>query len=196
MVLNVHKRLEELGLEGARVRRELSNPLYSVSSSKQNPQQPFTRLVRQRDGSLVLSPTTTSSSSSNIEGWKDSTSEPRNDMQGNLEILQKEEEDVDEAVKGNTRALNESLGLLQKFEGWMDRLLQEKDDLISRCDSHYFIFSLLLFPVRSSSSRSCDSSLSLTHALGELVQQLKIADDIQLIQVSGEPCQHLGGGLG
>ena len=63
-------------------------------------------------------------------------------MQGNLEILQKEEEDVDEAVKGNTRALNESLGLLQKFEGWMDRLLQEKDDLISRCDSHYFIFSL------------------------------------------------------
>ena len=63
-------------------------------------------------------------------------------MQGNLEILQKEEEDVDEAVKGNTRALNESLGLLQKFEGWMNRLLQEKDDLISRCDSHYFIFSL------------------------------------------------------
>ena len=87
-------------------------------------------------------------------------------MQGNLEILEKEEEDVHEAVKANTRALNESLGLLQKFEGWMDRLLQEKDDLISRWDSHSYIFTVF-FPVRSSSSRSCDSNLSLTHALGE-----------------------------
>ena len=53
-------------------------------------------------------------------------------MQGNLEVLQKEEEDVEEAVAANTKALNESLGLLQKFEGWMDRLLEENDDLIAR----------------------------------------------------------------
>ena len=53
-------------------------------------------------------------------------------MQGNLEDLQKEEEDVEEAVAANTKALNESLGLLQKFEGWMDRLLEENDDLIAR----------------------------------------------------------------
>jgi len=103
-VRQAFERLEELGLEGARVRRELSNPLYSVGEAA---------------------------------GWlfglvtHDNFQQFKNDMQGNLEILQKEEEDVDEAVKGNTRALNESLGLLQKFEGWMDRLLQEKDDLIS-----------------------------------------------------------------
>ena len=36
------------------------------------------------------------------------------------------------AVAANTKALNESLGLLQKFEGWMDRLLEENDDLIAR----------------------------------------------------------------
>ena len=90
-------------------------------------------------------------------------------MQGNLEILQKKEEDVHEAVNANTRALNESLGLLQKFEGWMDRLLQENDDLITRLDSRPKIspLHLTLFPVRSSSSRSCDSNLSLTHVLGE-----------------------------
>ena len=58
-------------------------------------------------------------------------------MQGNLEVLQKEEEDVEEAVAANTKALNESLGLLQKFEGWMDRLLEENDDLIARFDSNY-----------------------------------------------------------
>ena len=58
-------------------------------------------------------------------------------MQGNLEVLQKEEEDVEEAVATNTKALNESLGLLQKFEGWMDRLLEENDDLIARFDSNY-----------------------------------------------------------
>ena len=34
IVSNIQSRLEELGLEGARVRRELTNPLYSVSSSK------------------------------------------------------------------------------------------------------------------------------------------------------------------
>ena len=53
-------------------------------------------------------------------------------MQGNLEVLQKEKDDVEEAVAANTKALNESLGLLQKFEGWMDRLLEENDDLIAR----------------------------------------------------------------
>ena len=58
-------------------------------------------------------------------------------MQGNLEVLQKEEEDVEEAVAANKKALNESLGLLQKFEGWMDRLLDENDDLIARFDSNY-----------------------------------------------------------
>ena len=58
-------------------------------------------------------------------------------MQGNLEVLQKEKEDVEEAVAANTKALNESLGLLQKFEGWMDRLLEENDDLIARFDSNY-----------------------------------------------------------
>ena len=138
-------------MEGARVRRELSNPLYSVSSSKQNPQQwsklslaSLTRSVRQQDGSLVLSPMTTSSSSSNIEGYIDPTSKPRSQMQGNLEILQKEEEDVHEAVNANTRALNESLGLLQKFEGWMDRLLQENDDLITRWDSPHTLLSHLI----------------------------------------------------
>ena len=57
-------------------------------------------------------------------------------MQGNLEVLQKEEEDVEETVAANTKALNESLGLLQKFEGWMDRLLEENDDLIARFDSN------------------------------------------------------------
>ena len=41
-------------------------------------------------------------------------------------------EGVEEAVAANTKALNESLGLLQKFEGWMDRLLEENDDLIAR----------------------------------------------------------------
>ena len=35
-VKNVHNRLEELGLDGTRVRRELTNPLYSVSL---NPEQ-------------------------------------------------------------------------------------------------------------------------------------------------------------
>ena len=105
-------------------------------------------------------------------------------MQGNLETLAKEEEDVHKAVKANTRALNESLGLIQKFEGWMDRLLQEKDDLVSRWEKiemkkiikkvGFQIFSIFFFPVRSSSSRSCDSSLSLTHALGELFKQLQI----------------------
>ena len=57
-------------------------------------------------------------------------------MQGNLETVAKEEEDVHKAVKANTRALNESLGLIQKFEGWMDRLLQEKDDLGSRWEKN------------------------------------------------------------
>ena len=61
-------------------------------------------------------------------------------MQGNLEVLQAEEEDVHEAVNANTRALNESLGLLQKFEGWMDRLLQENDDLIARLISPFETF--------------------------------------------------------
>ena len=61
-------------------------------------------------------------------------------MQGNLEVLQAEEEDVHEAVNANTRALNESLGLLQKFEGWMDRLLQENDDLIARLSTPFETF--------------------------------------------------------
>ena len=65
-------------------------------------------------------------------------------MQGNLEILHKEEEDVHEAVNANTRALNESLGLLQKFEGWMDRLLQENDDLITRWDLPHTLLSHLI----------------------------------------------------
>ena len=65
-------------------------------------------------------------------------------MQGNLEVLQKEEEDVEEAVAANTKALNESLGLLQKFEGWMDRLLEENDDLIARLNHITSKFNLCL----------------------------------------------------
>ena len=119
-------------------------------------------------------------------------------MQGNLEVLQAEEEDVHEAVNANTRALNESLGLLQKFEGWMDRLLQENDDLIARLSSPFETFPNPRFSVRSSSSRSCDSNLSWTHVLGEVkrLEDIFQFDDIHLIQVSGESCQHLGGGVG
>ena len=43
-VKNVHNRLEELGLDGARVRRELTNPLYSVSL---NPEQKMDELNAQ-----------------------------------------------------------------------------------------------------------------------------------------------------
>ena len=52
--------------------------------------------------------------------------------------------------------------------------------------------------MRSSSSRSCDSNLSWTHVLGEVkrLEDILQFDDIHLIQVSGESCQHLGGGLG
>ena len=52
----------------------------------------------------------------------------RDEYQGYVnQYFNNKEEDVHKAVKANTRALNESLGLIQKFEGWMDRLLQEKE---------------------------------------------------------------------
>jgi len=103
-VRQAFQRLEEFGLDGGRVRRELANPFYSVGDAA---------------------------------GWlfglvtHDNFQQFKSQMQGNLEVLQKEEEDVEEAVAANTKALNESLGLLQKFEGWMDRLLEENDDLIA-----------------------------------------------------------------
>ena len=97
-------------------------------------------------------------------------------MQGNLEVLQKEEEDVEEAVAANTKALNESLGLLQKFEGWMDRLLEENDDLIARL-IQITNQSLFCFSVRSLPSRSCGSSLSSTLVLGEFKSTKHVSHD-------------------
>ena len=101
-------------------------------------------------------------------------------MQGNLEVLQKEEEDVEEAVAANTKALNESLGLLQKFEGWMDRLLEENDDLIARFDSSKFKITSKFdcVSVRSLPSRSCASSLSSTLVLGEFKSTKHISYDV------------------
>ena len=98
-------------------------------------------------------------------------------MQDNLEVLQKEEEDVEEAVAANTKALNESLGLLQKFEGWMDRLLEENDDLIARLDSNYKPIKFCV-SVRSLPSRSCASSLSWTLVLGEFKNTKHVTYDV------------------